>query len=114
MIVGTRYLPRQLPADYVVTATLPEVLQGNEDPLAIDEDPATDADIGRYVEHVLNSEGSPYRTRADERAYVCSSLSTRSRGLFIVASMWAHHLARQKEVLPATVWTAASARAWPS
>ncbi|WP_326829189.1 hypothetical protein OIE13_32905 [Streptosporangium sp. NBC_01810] len=100
VIVGTRYLPRQLPADYVVTATLPEVLQGNEDPLAIDEDPATDADIGRYVEHVLNSEGSPYRTRADERAYVCSSLSTRSRGLFIVASMWAHHLARQKEVLP--------------
>lgn len=81
VVVGTRYLPRQLPADYEVTETLLEVLQASEEPLAIDEDPGTDADIHRYVDLVLKSEGSPYRTDDEERAYACASLTTRSHGL---------------------------------
>ncbi|MEV4094311.1 nSTAND1 domain-containing NTPase [Streptosporangium saharense] len=97
VVVGTRYLPRQLPAGYHVTETLVEVLHTSEEPLAIDEDPGTDTDIHRYVDHVLRSEGSPYRTADDERAHACASLTVRSHGLFIIASMWAHHLARQSE-----------------
>ncbi len=100
VIVGTRYRPRQLPADYAPPETLPEVLHADEEPLAIDQDPGTEEDIRRYIDRVLSSAGSPYRTRDDERAYACASLTARSRGLFIVASLWAHHLAKQDQVVP--------------
>ncbi|MFD9032937.1 NACHT domain-containing protein [Streptomyces sp. NPDC059567] len=96
VVVATRpNARRNLPGDLPVE-TLLEVLHCMQ-PLELDRTPEVEQDIARHVERLLGEEDSPYSLLPDAaqtRGAVARYIADRSKGLFLVATLWARHLAQ--------------------
>ncbi|MEU6608829.1 NACHT domain-containing protein [Streptomyces shenzhenensis] len=63
----------------------------------LDRTDQTEQDIARHVERLLAGENSPYRLphAAQQRGAIARQIAAGSNGLFLVATLWARHVAKR-------------------
>ncbi|MCM2576995.1 NACHT domain-containing protein [Streptomyces meridianus] len=96
VVVATRpNARRSLPGD-LRAETLLDVLHSTI-VMELDQEARTEQDIARHVERLLAEENSPYRLphAAQQRAAVARQIAAGSNGLFLVATLWARHVAER-------------------